>query len=92
MSERRLTYAFGPLERRGLLGPVRGGQAAVIATGGVAGIVALDAAPSALGVLVAGALLAVALAMTCVPLGSRTAEEWLPLTLAFWWRRQHVAR
>ena len=37
MSERRLTYSFGPLERRGLLGPVRAGQAAVIASGGVAG-------------------------------------------------------
>jgi hypothetical protein len=87
VSERRLTYTFGPLERRGLLGPVRAGQAAVIATGGVAGIVALDASSSALGVLVAGALLAVALAATCIPIGSRTAEEWLPLSLAFWWRR-----
>ncbi len=87
MSERRLTYAFGPLERRGLLGPVRTGQAAVIATGAIAGIVTLDASASALGVLVAGALLAVALAATCVPIGRRTAEEWLPLTLAFWWRR-----
>jgi Putative type VII ESX secretion system translocon, EccE len=87
VSERRLTYWFGPLERRGLLGPVRAGQAAVIAAGGVAGIAALDASPSALGVLAAGALLAVALAATCVPVASRTTEEWLPLTLAFWWRR-----
>ncbi|HEX3688279.1 MAG TPA: SCO6880 family protein [Solirubrobacteraceae bacterium] len=87
MSERHLTYSFGPLERRGLLGPVRTGQAAVIATGGVAAIAALDASPSAAGVLVAAALLAVALATTCLPLGGRTAEEWLPLTLAFWWRR-----
>jgi hypothetical protein len=87
VTERRLTYSFGPLERRGLLGPVRAGQAAVIATGGVAAIVALDASPSALGVLVAGALLAAALATTCVPLGGRTAEEWLPLTLSYWWRR-----
>ena len=51
MSERRLTYSFGPLERRGLLGPVRAGQAAMIAAGGVAGIAALDASPSALGVV-----------------------------------------
>ncbi len=87
MSESRLTYSFGPLERRGLLGPVRAGQAAVIATGGVAGIAALDASPSAVGVLVAGALVAVALAASCVPVGGRTAEEWLPLTLAFSWRR-----
>ncbi|HXD63545.1 MAG TPA: SCO6880 family protein [Solirubrobacteraceae bacterium] len=87
MSDRRLTYWFGPLERRGLLGPVRAGQAAVIAAGGVAGIAVLDASPSALGVLAAGALLAVALAATCVPVGSRTAEEWFPLALAFGWRR-----
>jgi type VII ESX secretion system EccE translocon-like protein len=87
VSERRLTYSFGPLERRGLLGPVRAGQAAVIAGGGVGGIAAIDTSPSALGVLLAAALLAAALAATCLPLGGRTAEEWLPLTLAFWWRR-----
>ncbi len=87
MSERRLTYTFGPLERRGLLGPVRAGQAAVIATGGVGAIAALDASSSALGVLLAAALVAAAVATTCLPLGGRTAEEWLPLTLAFWWRR-----
>jgi hypothetical protein len=75
------------LERRGLLGPVRAGQAGAIAAGGVAAIATLDAAPSAAGALDACALLAVALAMTCVPLAGRTAEEWLPLTLAFWWRR-----
>jgi hypothetical protein len=86
MSERHLTYSFGPLERRGLLGPVRAGQAAVIATGGVAAIAALDASPSAGGALVAAALLAAALATTCLPLGGRTAEEWLPLAFAFWWR------
>jgi hypothetical protein len=92
VSERRLTYSFGPLERRGLLGPVRAGQAAVIATGGVAGIAALDASPSALGVLVAVALLSAALAATCLPVGGRTAEEWLPLTLAFWWWRLRRGR
>ena len=27
------------------------------------------------------------MATTWLPLGGRTAEEWLPLTLAFWWRR-----
>ncbi len=87
MSEGRLTYSFGPLERRGLLGSVRGGQALVIAAGGMAAIAALDTSPSAAGVLVAGALLATALATTCLPLGGRTVEEWLPLTFAFWWRR-----
>jgi hypothetical protein len=87
VSEQRLTYSFGPLERRGLLGPVRAGQAAVIAAGVVAAIAAVDASPSAVGVLVAGALVAATLATTYVPLAGRTAEEWLPLTWAFWWRR-----
>ena len=70
MSERRLTYTFGPLERRGLLGPVRAGQAAVIASGGVGAIAALDASPSALGVLLAAALVAAAVATS---LRSRSA-------------------
>jgi len=87
VSERRLTYSFGPLERRGLLGPVRGGQAAAVASGVVAAIAALDVSPSALGLLIGSALLAASLAATCVPLGGRSAEEWLPLTLAFWGRR-----
>jgi len=87
MSARHLTYSFGPLERRGLLGPVRAGQAAVIATGVLAAVITLDTSPSALGVLVAAALLAATLATACLPLGGRTAEEWLPLTFAFWWRR-----
>jgi type VII ESX secretion system EccE translocon-like protein len=86
VSEHRTTYSFGPLERRGLLGPVRAGQAAAIAVSGVAAIGALDASPSALGALLAAALLAAALAASCVPVGGRTVEEWLPLTLAYWWR------
>ena len=31
MSERRLTYSFGPLERRGLFGPLRAGQVGLVA-------------------------------------------------------------
>jgi hypothetical protein len=92
VSEQRLTYSFGPLERRGLLGPVRAGQAAVIATGVVAGIAALDSSPSAVGVLIAVGLLGIALGATCLPLGGRTVEEWLPLTLAFWSRRMRGRR
>ena len=87
MSERRLTYSFGPLERRGLLGPVRVGQAAVIASAVLAGIAILDLAPSAPGVLAAALVLSVALAGTCIPVGGRTVEEWLPLMLAFGRRR-----
>ena len=87
MSDHRVTYSFGPLERRGLLGPVRTGQAAIIAVSGMAGIAALDASPSATGALVALGLVAGALAASFAPVGGRTVEEWLPLTLAFWGRR-----
>ena len=31
MTGERLTYRFGPLERRGILGQIRGGQAAAMA-------------------------------------------------------------
>ena len=59
MSE-RLTYRFGPLERRGILGGIRAGQAASLATGVLLAVTALDAAPTAGGVLVAALALVVA--------------------------------
>ncbi|MGZ4170848.1 MAG: SCO6880 family protein [Solirubrobacteraceae bacterium] len=88
MTDRRVTYSFGPLERRGLLGPVRAGQAALVAVAGIAAIATLDAAPSALGGLVAVGLIAVALGASFAPVAGRTIEEWLPVTLAFWGRRR----
>jgi Putative type VII ESX secretion system translocon, EccE len=87
MSDRRLTYTFGPLERRGILGPIRAGQAGLIAGGAVTAIVALDAAPAAAGALVAVVAVAVAVVSAFAPLAGRTAEEWLPITLAFARRR-----
>src|SRR5205085_3644157 len=51
MSERRLSYRFGPLERRGLFGAVNGGQVFVIAAGALVSIAILDRAPSAPGAL-----------------------------------------
>ena len=53
VSERRLTYTFGPLERRGMLGPLRAGQAAVLAGGMLVAIVLIDHSPSAAGALIA---------------------------------------
>ncbi|HEY5429270.1 MAG TPA: SCO6880 family protein [Solirubrobacteraceae bacterium] len=87
MTDRRLTYTFGPLERRGILGPIRAGQAGFIAGGGVLAIGALDAAPSAAGALVAVAVLAATTTAAFAPLGGRSAEEWLPIVLAFFRRR-----
>jgi hypothetical protein len=83
VSERRLTYAFGPLERRGLLGPVRAGPAAVLAVAALATVICLDAIPSATGVLGAGVVLGVATVVVFAPVGGRTLEEWLPIAAAF---------
>ncbi len=82
MSE-RLTYTFGPIERRGLLGPVRLGQAALVAAGAVLAIVALDLDPTATGAIAATVLFGSAATAAVVPLGSRTVDEWVPVACAF---------
>ena len=87
MSTERLTYRFGPLERRGILGPIRGGQAAVLAAGAVLAIGVLDEAPTASGALAATVLFASACALALAPVGSRSVEEWAPVVLAFALRR-----
>ena len=87
VSERRLTYTFGPLERRGILGPARGGQVAIVAAGMVAAVVALDRSPSAGGALLAIVLVSAALGASFAPLGGRTAQEWAPVVATFAMRR-----
>ncbi|HWF52972.1 MAG TPA: SCO6880 family protein [Solirubrobacteraceae bacterium] len=87
MSEERATYTFGPLERRGLLGPMRGGQAALLAAGALLAVAALDAAPSMAGALTALVVLSAAAALTTLPLGGRTADQWTPVAVAFALRR-----
>jgi hypothetical protein len=86
VTEERLSYRFGPVERRGILGQVRGGQAAVVAAGAVGGILILDRAPSAAGAFAAVVTFGAALALAFVPLGRRTVEEWAPVALS------HLAR
>jgi Putative type VII ESX secretion system translocon, EccE len=87
MSEERMTYRFGPVEQRGILGQLRAGQAAVVAAGAVVAIVTLDREPTPaggfLGVIGFGASLALAFA----PVARRTPEEWGPIALSFVLRR-----
>ena len=87
MSETRLTYRFGPLERRGIFGPVRAGQVAILVIGAVLAIMVLDHAPSATGALVATIAFASACAAALAPVGSRTIEEWAPVVVSFAGRR-----
>jgi Putative type VII ESX secretion system translocon, EccE len=87
MSEPRVTYSFGPLERRGLLGPLQAGQALVMTFGVVVAVTLLDLYPSPGGAL--GALLTVAGAGTVcfAPVGRRSLQEWIPVAGAFAVRR-----
>jgi hypothetical protein len=83
VSPDRLSYRFGPLERRGILGPIRIGQAFVLGAGVILAIAALDSAPSAGGALAATTTFAVACGLALAPLGSRTVHEWAPIALSF---------
>jgi hypothetical protein len=83
----RLTYRFGPLERRGILGQIRGGQAAAVAAGALAAIFVLDRAPTAAGAFVGTLLLAASMVVAFAPIGRRTADEWIPVALSFGLRR-----
>lgn len=87
MSPTRLTYRFGPLERRGLLGPVRVGQAAAVGVGALLAVVLLDQAPSASGAAAALALFAASIALAVAPVASRTVDEWAPIVVTFAIRR-----
>lgn len=87
MTQARQSYTFGPLERRGLLGPIRAGQAAFLAAGAVAAIATLDQWPSAGGAVLATLMFGAAAALAVWPLGRRTLQEWSPLVLAYLARR-----
>jgi len=87
VSDSRLTYRFGPLERRGILGPVRAGQAALLAGAGLVAIAVIDRAPTATGAFFATAVFAGAVLLAVAPIGSRTAEEWAPVAASFALRR-----
>src|SRR5579875_1727637 len=83
MRGERLTYRFGPLERRGLLGPLRFGQVATIGGALALGVELLDRIGGGAGVMAAMALLAVAVGLATAPLAGRTLEEWAPVGCSF---------
>ncbi|MBV9367309.1 MAG: hypothetical protein JOY89_23985 [Solirubrobacterales bacterium] len=83
MSGERLTYRFGPVERRGILGQLRPGQATVIAAGATAALLVLDREPTPPGAFLAVISLAASLAIAFAPVARRTPQEWAPIALAF---------
>ena len=82
MSE-RVRYRFGPLERRGLLGPLRAGQALSLAGALVAAVVLLDSLGGGTGVVCALAELMFATAVATAPLAGRSPVEWAPVGVSF---------
>ena len=83
MSSSRLSYRFGPLERRGLFGALRGGQLLIMALTATAALVLLNSRPTAAVAMLVLLLTTGGLALTVVPLGRRAADEWLPVLAAY---------
>ncbi len=83
MTDRRLTYSFGPLERRGILGPLQAGQAIVLAAGMLLAILIIDRSPSPGGALLAVVVIGCASGVSFAPLAGRSAQEWGPIAASF---------
>jgi hypothetical protein len=82
VSQSRLTYRFGPLERRGLVGPFSFSQVVTVLGAFVFAAVLLDATPSAGGAIVGLLVVLVAGALATVPVQGRTLVQWLPLVVS----------
>jgi hypothetical protein len=92
MSDERLTYRFGPIERRGIFGALRTGQAAVLGLAAVGAIVILDVSPTAAGALIAISLFGCGTAVAVAPVARRSAGEWAVVVTAYGLRRLTGAR
>jgi hypothetical protein len=79
-------YSFGPLERRGLLGPLPAASAGWLIVGVLTAITMLDLTPSPAGLLEALVTVTGAAAVGLLPLRGRPLAEWGPLSIA------HLAR
>jgi hypothetical protein len=86
-SEPMRRYRFGPLERRGIVGGLRTGQAAIVGASLVAVVVLLQVSTSPAVVFGALLLAAGATAVAFYPLYGRTPEQWLPVVWAWGLRR-----
>ncbi len=82
----RLSYRFGPLERHGILGPIRAGQAFALAGAAVIAVAVINAAPTAGGAALATLLFGCAAGLGVLRVGGRALDEWSPVVLAFSWR------
>jgi hypothetical protein len=80
MRDRGARFSFGPLDRRGFLLGLRGGQVAILA-GGFASTALLFSTlrSSVISLGIAMAVLALGTTMAFVPVGGRQLDEWMPI-------------
>lgn len=90
MSTRR--YRFGPLEQRGVIGPLGFGELVLLGALGAVGLVALYGLSSWLGLALTLLLLGAGAAAVFVPIHGRTPREWAPLALRWAARRRSRER
>lgn len=90
MSGRR--YRFGPLEQRGLVGPLRFGQVALLAAAAALGLGALYALRSWAGLIVALLLIGTAAGAVLIPFQGRTLEAWAPVWIRWALRSREQRR
>jgi hypothetical protein len=81
-------YRFGPLEQRGVVGPLRVGQVALLAVAGGVALGALYLFRSVVGLALGLAVFAGAATLVLAPIEGRTAEEWLPVAVRWLLRRR----
>ena len=86
MSARR--YRFGPLEQRAVVGPLRLGQALIVAGAGLVGLGSMYALRSFWSLVIAFAAMLAAGTAILVPIDGRTVEEWAPVGLRWALRRR----
>ncbi|MHB1445263.1 MAG: SCO6880 family protein [Acidimicrobiales bacterium] len=72
-------YRFGPLERKGLVAGLGGGQVVCVGAGLLGAVGAIRLLPMAVGLAAAAAAVAVGLGAGFVPVSGRTSEEWAPV-------------
>jgi hypothetical protein len=80
-TERR--YLFAPLERRGVVAGLRGGQIGTLGAGLVAAVGVLRAFPSTIGLLIAIAVVGASVAVTFVAVGDRSLDQWVPVVARY---------
>ncbi len=87
MTPERLTYRFGPLERRGIFGGARAGQLVVLACGLAACVAILDSAPTVGGALTSLVVAGASGVLAFLPMGRRSLQEWAPIAASHLFRQ-----